>query len=353
MAIEQLAEINLSWSAAGTVPASASAAYADWLAALGATETLSSLNGNYNRVMLNAAPFMAGASSRVVWSQNGGLGCFYYPPANETQTIHTLTPSASNYLTATLPDLTLIFQEGGTTGLATANSRVAVSGSTALIFARVHSIGNVNSNAIEVALRITPGSIDLVVTNISAPTPVIRTYLKYGYTFLTGQTVVSGFSGTVAYVLTQTATLRQTEGRTLATVEPAILPAAPPPTRPPMVALTPMNGVDVLPKGLPIGGKDASTGSALLSMADFKGPGRITGTVKERDVAGDIPVHRLVRLLRDRDGVTVRSTWSDPVTGAYSFDGVPMDYRYTAISYDFLKNFRAVIADNLTPEAMP
>jgi len=81
------------------------------------------------------------------------------------------------------------------------------------------------------------------------------------------------------------------------------------------------------------------------------GDGRIDATVKEKGTP-DMPLRRKVRLVRERDGTVVRETWSDPVTGAYSFTNINRNERYTVISYDYEFNYRAVIADNLQPDAM-
>lgn len=83
---------------------------------------------------------------------------------------------------------------------------------------------------------------------------------------------------------------------------------------------------------------------------EYKGRGRITGTVKNTP---NTPVRRLLRLYREPGGLLVKSTWSDPTTGAYVFDGVSMDYRYTVVSFDHTQAFRAVIADRVLPEAIP
>lgn len=92
----------------------------------------------------------------------------------------------------------------------------------------------------------------------------------------------------------------------------------------------------------------------LLTARDveFGGIGRIAGTVKE-DGTPDVPVHRRVRLHREQDGLLVREVWSHPTTGAYSFDHIDTTKRYTVITYDYEHDYRAVIADNITPEAMP
>lgn len=84
---------------------------------------------------------------------------------------------------------------------------------------------------------------------------------------------------------------------------------------------------------------------------EFGGFGRIAGTVKE-DGSPDIPVKRRVRLHREQDGLLVREVWSHPTTGAYSFDHIDTTKRYTVITYDYEHDYRAVIADNITPEAM-
>lgn len=82
-----------------------------------------------------------------------------------------------------------------------------------------------------------------------------------------------------------------------------------------------------------------------------KGIGRVRGTVKEKG-SPNSPVYRKVRLLRERDGLQIREMFSDPLTGAYDFTYVDELVSYTVISYDFNKSYRAVIADNLTPELM-
>ncbi len=85
----------------------------------------------------------------------------------------------------------------------------------------------------------------------------------------------------------------------------------------------------------------------------YHGNHRITGTVKEKAVPNDRPVSRRVFLFDERRHVLVRETWSDPVTGVYSFDEINSVPRYVVIAYDYKHNFRAVIADNLRAEPMP
>ena len=77
----------------------------------------------------------------------------------------------------------------------------------------------------------------------------------------------------------------------------------------------------------------------------------MSGTVKI-DGTPDYAVYRRVRLFREIDGLLIREQWSDRVTGAYSFDHIDQNYKYTVVAYDYEHNFRAVIADNITPDAM-
>lgn len=92
-------------------------------------------------------------------------------------------------------------------------------------------------------------------------------------------------------------------------------------------------------------------GAARVRDQYFGGRGRVYGTVKVKGTP-DYAVYRRVRLFRDRDGVCVGEVWSDPTTGAYEFTYVDETLRYTVVSYDHFASFRAVVADNLTPEIM-
>ncbi|MBR7793774.1 LamG domain-containing protein [Undibacterium sp. FT147W] len=93
--------------------------------------------------------------------------------------------------------------------------------------------------------------------------------------------------------------------------------------------------------------------NAIRSENDlyFGGNGKITGTTKVKGTP-DYAVHRRVRLLRDIDGRIVRETWSDPVTGAYTFNNISSAIKYTVIAYDYNHQFKAVIADNLTADVL-
>lgn len=80
-----------------------------------------------------------------------------------------------------------------------------------------------------------------------------------------------------------------------------------------------------------------------------QGIGRVAGAVK---YTPNSPVQRKVRLIRERDGLVLREAWSDPVTGAYSFDYVDELQKYTVLSYDYTGAYRAVVADGISPEVI-
>lgn len=89
-----------------------------------------------------------------------------------------------------------------------------------------------------------------------------------------------------------------------------------------------------------------------LYDAYWGGAGKISGTTKVKGTP-DFAVSRKVRLHREIDGMCVREQWSDAVTGTYLFTNIDATKKYTVITYDYLHNFRAVVADNLTPDPMP
>lgn len=82
----------------------------------------------------------------------------------------------------------------------------------------------------------------------------------------------------------------------------------------------------------------------------FGGRGRVAGTVK---VTPATPVSRRVVLIDEASRLIIRETWSDAVSGAYSFDGVDTSREYTVLSYDHTGAYRAVVADGQIPELIP
>ena len=97
--------------------------------------------------------------------------------------------------------------------------------------------------------------------------------------------------------------------------------------------------------------------SALLRplLGYAMGRGHIAATVKKQEQSDPaaIPVARRVVLLVEPTMQHVAETWSDPATGACRFDSLNPAARFTIVAFDHLHDWRAVIADNLAPEAAP
>jgi hypothetical protein len=136
-------------------------------------------------------------------------------------------------------------------------------------------------------------------------------------------------------------------------VESTSLPAIPGFT--PQVLSAPKAAVS--PAEIPYVGVAPAFAPALrYGYAERDGNFRVRGNVG-LDVNGDgikdLNVQRKV-LAYDESSMTLFGrTWSDPVTGDYAFDNIRGDLKLTIIAYDHTHDKRAVIADNITPEAMP
>lgn len=93
-------------------------------------------------------------------------------------------------------------------------------------------------------------------------------------------------------------------------------------------------------------------GGAVSRDYEFGGSHRIVGTVKEKATPTNLPLARRVVLHDMRSGLPIAETWSD-ATGNYSFEYITNEYTYYVAAFDYENNYRAVVADNLTPELMP
>ncbi|MPT02578.1 MAG: hypothetical protein E2581_29550 [Pseudomonas sp.] len=112
-----------------------------------------------------------------------------------------------------------------------------------------------------------------------------------------------------------------------------------------------------------LGGRELYRGAYVVqrpgaSQLDYvlggNGLGRVRGrTVEQEDKnSPKVPVSRRVRLYRDLDGLLIRETWSN-AQGEYDFPRIDSTTSYTVLSYDHEGDFRAVVADRVTPEDMP
>lgn len=120
-------------------------------------------------------------------------------------------------------------------------------------------------------------------------------------------------------------------------------------TRPLLRTVSASSTEQFFSESLPFAGARGASQAKLLRDMQYGGRGQIVATVKEDHDPLDLPVRRRVRLFRDRDGVMIRETWSDAVTGAYAFTEIDENERYSVVAYDHLENYRAVIADRIQP----
>ncbi len=90
-----------------------------------------------------------------------------------------------------------------------------------------------------------------------------------------------------------------------------------------------------------------ANGTFPFMDAEFGGGGRIFGTTKIKGTVSNSPAKSRVVLLRQRDRLLVRQTWSDPDTGAWAFEGLDMRQQYIALAEDAGGNFQAVAAQRL------
>jgi hypothetical protein len=79
----------------------------------------------------------------------------------------------------------------------------------------------------------------------------------------------------------------------------------------------------------------------------FGGTATIVGTVKEYSLPRNLPLRRRVRLYDERGRMFAREVWSDPVTGLFAFPNMRSDIKWTAMVYDHLGQFQALIIDGV------
>ena len=92
----------------------------------------------------------------------------------------------------------------------------------------------------------------------------------------------------------------------------------------------------------------ASTGLDL----EFGGRARITGDVGIKGAGGapDTMTKSRVRLLRARDGLLARETWSQLPGGTFAFDDLDENTEFIALAQDGSGSYRPVAADRVVPE---
>lgn len=100
----------------------------------------------------------------------------------------------------------------------------------------------------------------------------------------------------------------------------------------------------------PLRGPSNTAYRAHTTLSAFGGNQRIFGTVKKTGTP-NAPVFRRVRLHEQVGGRVISETWSDAVTGAWSFDNIaPGTYYITA--FDHTTEHNGEIATDLVAEPM-
>lgn len=94
----------------------------------------------------------------------------------------------------------------------------------------------------------------------------------------------------------------------------------------------------------------ASAMERLARDTEFGGRARIWGTTKIKGTP-NLPTKAHVLLMRQRDHLVARATWSDPVTGAFEFAGIDAAQAWLTLAEDHAGNYRPVAASRL--EAQP
>ena len=109
------------------------------------------------------------------------------------------------------------------------------------------------------------------------------------------------------------------------------------------------------------GGIAGNSGSGVISApkldtrwnVEHGGQGRLFGsTVEYISTELDLPYPCRLRLLRDFDGVQASEQWSK-ADGSFDFRWIDTRWTYSVVAYDPIRNYRAVVADGVTPGAMP
>lgn len=348
----QLSEFLANAQAFVSTPNSAFDAYAAWLAELGLADAAANLDGDDLLYWFDSGVMFANSTNtRTSWCTEGGLAIFDVAPTNEAKATLNLSPGYRMYGAVSASALLIATLDSGVSDRKTTDSRRANSADTYLFRFTVQNLSGVGG-VINVAYRLRPAQIDVVVTNISAASARVMVFPTIDRIFSVGQVVAQDFTGTVAYTFHPTkrtvpvpVSVREDLHTRLVGFDPGKLK--------PALQENPVDLRDRFPRGLYGLPFDGQPSLNLANPWEFKGKGQIEGTVKKAAAPINTPVSRLVRLYREPTGLLVQSVWSDPLTGAYHFAGVSMRYRYTVISFDHTGAYRAVIADNITAELMP
>lgn len=87
----------------------------------------------------------------------------------------------------------------------------------------------------------------------------------------------------------------------------------------------------------------------LKSYYTYGGDGKIYGTVKQKSTPANLPLSRRVVLFDQSTGTQLAETWSDSVTGEYSFEYLDTGKEFYVVVFDHTNTYRAIAADAIYP----
>ena len=324
-------EFDLNSAPASTTPA---AAYDAWAAELGlpSSGTLLGLDADDTAFAVPLAQLTLGVYPIACFASEGGLGLYEAAPTNMTSTGVTYPGVGRMYGLATPAALFFTFHPN----IDCRSELVKLQRSTeeAILSGRIRHY-NSETFVLNFAMRLAPGRVQLLLNAVDQPVP-FKVFGAPGSAesanidLLAGTTTQIDVSDLPFVVIGDTPVYL---GRSMVIGQGPV-----------MTYGTPSISQSVHQSVVSGAIKDLVTG--VLG----KGVGRVYGTVQRKTDPANTPLKRKVRLVRERDGLVVREVWSDAVTGGYDFRYIDELQTWTVIAYDHEHNFRAVIADGITPE---
>lgn len=330
---------------------SAANAYTKWATelAVSSTATLSNFNGDdaFFTLDLGFPTHTGGAENRLTYSTESGFLLYKDVPANFTSdtVAGVLTKDSASVgrmgFNLVKPAFFLcvrqITHDGGTF-----NGKWQKTASTAIFFYRIaHYTGAAEDGAMDVAVRFSTGSVQVVATPVNTLVPRIQTFEYTSGVLSKGTVVAQDFAGTVVYASGGAV-------QSVAVDPSGFIPLSGTPQakrwRRPEKNQQHMAGSDQPEFNL----REVTMETSFMDAYNG-GLGRIYGTVAEKGSPNKF-LAREVLLIDENSNMVIHKTWSDPLTGAYAFLGIKEGVRYSVLSYDYTNDFRAVIADNQVPE---
>ncbi|MFD2756215.1 hypothetical protein [Comamonas terrae] len=322
--------------ASGTTNTAPAAAYANWAAELSvpSSGTLQNLDADDLAFPLYTEHGVLGVSRISCFASEGGLGLYDTTP-EPTNSVSVSYPGVNRMYGFGMP-APIFFTFHPPSDCNSEGTRVQRAAAATILTGRIRS-RNDGTSALDFAVRLAKGGIQFLL----APVGLLVSFKVFG---APGQPEVANIdmtSGTTTQIDITGLPYRELDGT------PALARGLMTLGRTPAIAY-----------GAPYVAQDGYLSVERGCVKDYvsgvlgQGVGRVYGTVKRKDQPANVPLKRRVRLVRERDGLVMREIWSDPITGEYDFRYIDELQTWTVIAYDYEHNFRAVIADNITPEVM-